>query len=204
MSFVTAPRLQLVLALSLLIGAAWIAKVAVRMFRDIRIVHSPIFGRLWIVPTQPQPLLLSLCQCADGVRFQLRAALGKPPKPQQVSLVSLRPDGLGQRFELVDLGTHLESADVVPEPHVFTVRLWCSPDPRGHDVEIEALDVHQGLDEAMPSTLSAAGPPAREDGGRRPRGLDTIKAGAALALSTIIGLLSVAMAAVSVQAILSE
>ena len=202
MSFVAAPRFQLGLALVLLAGAAWIARIAWRKMRDARIVHSPIFGKLWIVPTQPQPLLLSLCQSDDGVRFQVRAALGKPPRPDNVTLLTLRADGLGQRFELVDRRTYLESKTTVPEPHVFIARLSCLPDPRDHDIEIEALDVHHALDVSLPQPPRAERT-ARGLGAWRPE-LDALKAGVVLAVSTLAGMLSLALATASLQAMLSD
>ncbi|NQE61409.1 hypothetical protein [Caulobacter sp. RHG1] len=146
MSFAPPSWLQLLLAALVLVGAVWFARGFRERMHETFAGRRPVLGRQWIVATQPQPLLLSLHEGPEGVRFQVRAALGKPPRARDITLISLRSDGLGQRFDLVDRGTYLESKALVPKPHAFTVRLWRRPDPQGYDVEIEDIDGQHHLD----------------------------------------------------------
>ena len=80
----------------------------------------------------------------DGVppRFRLRSALGAPPAYEVASVTTIRPDGAQQRFAMVSRGNFLESHDVIPEPHAFTVQLNTGSET--HSVVFEERDHGHG------------------------------------------------------------
>jgi cation diffusion facilitator family transporter len=56
-------------------------------------------------------------------RFRLNAETGARPLAKDVGLETERPDGTRQRFAMIERDGYLESAEEIPEPHAFTVRL---------------------------------------------------------------------------------
>jgi nickel/cobalt exporter len=69
--------------------------------------------------------VLTLGIFEDGVppRWRIEAESGTLPRPEEVLLETLRPDGARQSFTLVGKRGFLESIEEVPEPHVFRARL---------------------------------------------------------------------------------
>lgn len=69
--------------------------------------------------------VLALGIFEDGVppRWRIRAESGALPRPEDVSLETLRPGGVRQSFALVGKQGFLESVDEIPEPHAFRARL---------------------------------------------------------------------------------
>jgi nickel/cobalt transporter (NicO) family protein len=61
----------------------------------------------------------------DGVppRWRIGAESGALPRPEDVLLETLRPDGVRQSFTLAGRQGFLESIEDIPEPHAFQVRL---------------------------------------------------------------------------------
>lgn len=57
----------------------------------------------------------------DGVppRFRLRADTRPPFAAQEISIETVRPDGVRQLFKIADRGAYVESVDEIPEPHAF-------------------------------------------------------------------------------------
>jgi cation diffusion facilitator family transporter len=64
----------------------------------------------------------------DGVppRFRLHAVTGPALIAQDVSIETVRPDGLRQRFHMEDRGSYVESIEEIPEPHAFTANVQIS------------------------------------------------------------------------------
>jgi nickel/cobalt exporter len=67
---------------------------------------------------------------------------------QDCAIETIRPDGSKQTFALVNKGAYLESAQEIPEPHEFTVRLSIAHDNHSHDYDVMFSDHHhhEGLD----------------------------------------------------------
>jgi nickel/cobalt exporter len=61
----------------------------------------------------------------DGVppRWRIRSENGSLPRPEEVSLETMRPDGTRQSFGFVSKEGFLESVEEIPEPHAFQARL---------------------------------------------------------------------------------
>jgi nickel/cobalt transporter (NicO) family protein len=61
----------------------------------------------------------------DGVppRWRVQADNGALPRPDEVLLETLRPDGSRQSFTLITKQGFLESIEEIPEPHAFRARL---------------------------------------------------------------------------------
>jgi nickel/cobalt transporter (NicO) family protein len=61
----------------------------------------------------------------DGVppRWRIQTESGPLPRPEEVLLETLRPDGSRQSFTLIVKQGFLESIEEVPEPHAFQARL---------------------------------------------------------------------------------
>ena len=59
----------------------------------------------------------------DGVPPRFRVRFEGAAQPRPVAVETVRPDGARQLFAMQDRGGFLESADAIPEPHAFTVRV---------------------------------------------------------------------------------
>ena len=91
--------------------------------------------------TRAGPVTLEIFE--DGVppRFRLSCA-GKDLFAGDVSIETTRPDGARQIFAMTARGGYLESADDIPEPHAFMVRLSLD---RGADIhEVEFMEHAHG------------------------------------------------------------
>lgn len=58
-----------------------------------------------------------------SARWRIQAESGVLPRPEEVLLETLRPDGARQSFTLVAKQGLLESTDEIPEPHTFRAQL---------------------------------------------------------------------------------
>jgi nickel/cobalt exporter len=69
--------------------------------------------------------VLTLGIFEDGVppRWRIEAGSGGLPRPEDVVLETLRPDGSRQSFTLIGKQGFLESREEIPEPHAFRARL---------------------------------------------------------------------------------
>lgn len=63
-----------------------------------------------------------------------------------VSIMTIRPDGTQQRFELADRGGYLESKEEIPEPHAFRAVVWMQDGE--HEIEFEEHAHHDEAQEA--------------------------------------------------------
>lgn len=98
----------------------------------------------------------------DGVppRFRLRADGSRKLawSASSVKIVTERSDGARQVFSFVHREGFLESAEVIPEPHEFVVRLQLGHDDHYHDYDVEfvehdhahAVPDYAGLDVSAP------------------------------------------------------
>jgi len=68
---------------------------------------------------------LAIAVFEDGVppRFRITAKAGSLPDPSDLSIETIRPDGVRQLFTFADKGAYLESRDEIPEPHAFVARV---------------------------------------------------------------------------------
>jgi Co/Zn/Cd efflux system component len=74
-------------------------------------------------PARPGTLVLTVFE--DGVppRFRLSAEGGALPASQTVTIETERPGGTRKSFTMIDRNGYLESAETIPEPHEFTLRV---------------------------------------------------------------------------------
>lgn len=94
------------------------------------------------------------------VRFDGKATV---PSGQRVSIETERGNGQRQVFSLVNRGAYLESAEDIPEPHEFMVRLSISHGDHAHHYDVEFTEhghdhVHaedHGLDVSAPGYQDA-------------------------------------------------
>jgi len=68
-------------------------------------------------------LTLEIFEDAVPPRWRIQAESSTLPRPEDILLETLRPDGGRQSFRLVGKEGFLESDEVIPEPHSFQVRL---------------------------------------------------------------------------------
>ena len=68
-------------------------------------------------------LVLSVFEETHPPVFQVRSAGAALPRPDQVSIETVRPDGSRHVFAFADRGDYLESTTDIPEPHAFTAHL---------------------------------------------------------------------------------
>jgi cation diffusion facilitator family transporter len=75
----------------------------------------------------------------DGVppRFRVRADLAVLAGVSDVTIETIRPDGIRQHFAFDDGDGYLESRDEIPEPHAFLARLRLTQKGRPHERELE-------------------------------------------------------------------
>ena len=59
----------------------------------------------------------------DGVPPRFRVRFERVAKPEHLTLETIRPGGKIQTFRMIDQGDYLESADEIPEPHTFTLKM---------------------------------------------------------------------------------
>ncbi len=78
-----------------------------------------------------------------AARWHLRTLTGHEWRAQDVSIAATYPDGRRKKFAMVQAGGQLESADAVPEPHVFTATMTFDHDDHEHDYDVEFTDTDQ-------------------------------------------------------------
>jgi nickel/cobalt exporter len=78
----------------------------------------------------------------DGVppRWRILAASGALPRPEEIVLETLRPDGSRQSFTFVSRQGFLESREEIPEPHAFRARLSLCGRAEAFEVSFEECD----------------------------------------------------------------
>lgn len=137
------PYLQLGSAAAILALAAW---MFFRTRREVRAAaahnhghdHHHDHSELFILDTGHGKLELSVFE--DGVPpvFRLRAPAGhKLPHPGNITLETVRPDGVRQTFAFVQKGTFLESRQDIPEPHEFEAVLTLGHGDHGHTCRVK-------------------------------------------------------------------
>lgn len=95
----------------------------------------------------------------DGVppRWRIRAEKGHGWRPDEVALVTERPDGARMAFAFADRDGYLESIEEIPEPHEFMARISLGHGDHTHDYDLAFVEGHghdhmheelQGLDVA--------------------------------------------------------
>jgi nickel/cobalt transporter (NicO) family protein len=100
------------------------------------------------IETGDAVLTLGIFEDAVPPRWRIRAASGPLPRPEEVVLETLRPDGARQSFTLVGKRGFLESVEEIPEPHVFQARLSRRGRPDVLEVSFEESDAsHMNLGE---------------------------------------------------------
>jgi nickel/cobalt exporter len=137
------PYLQLVSAALILTLAAW---MFFRTRREVRAAaghghtdnHHHDHSELFLFDTGHGKLELSVFE--DGVPpvFRLRTPAGhKLPHPANVTIETVRPDGVRQTFPFVQKGTFLESRHDIPEPHEFDAVLTLGHGDHSHTCRVE-------------------------------------------------------------------
>jgi nickel/cobalt exporter len=89
---------------------------------------------------------LSIFEKGVPPRFRVKADGGQLPAAKALYVITLRPDGLGQRFNFLDMGAFLESTDAIPEPHAFKARLSIAHGSHGHEFDVVFADHDDGHD----------------------------------------------------------
>jgi len=150
------PWFQLASALIILGVALWMIWRTWREGRAAAIEHDHHHehDETRVVDTGHGVLALSIFEEGAPPRFRIAAERGRLPAANVVIVMTLRPDGLGQRFEFVDKGDCLESTSEIPEPHTFTARLSITRGDHDHDFDVTYSDEghdhhhhdHGGLD----------------------------------------------------------
>jgi cation diffusion facilitator family transporter len=95
--------------------------------------HSHDHDDAHSLQTSAGPLTLAIFE--DGVPpcFRLSCA-GKDLPADEISIETVRPDGVRQVFGLATRAGYLESLDEIPEPHAFTARISLDGGREVHDV----------------------------------------------------------------------
>ena len=86
-------------------------------------------------------LALSVFEDDHPPVFRLRAERGSLPRPETVSIETVRPDGSRQIFTLEDRGAYLQSTAEIPEPHAFTAHVWA--EGQNHPVAFTEHESHK-------------------------------------------------------------
>ena len=126
-----------------------------------------------ILQTDAGPLTLEIFE--DGVPPRFRLAFpGTVPAAQNVTIETVRPDGVRQSFAMAARGGYLESVEEIPEPHAFAARISVDG---GSQVYAAAFEEHEHAPAA-----------AHRDNNMR-AAIVHVLADAAVSLLVIIGLL---------------
>lgn len=75
-------------------------------------------------------------------RWRLRALAGRAWRAEDVVMTTERPDGIMQRFAFVARADHLESIDVIPEPHSFVARISLGHGDHTHHYDLTFAENH--------------------------------------------------------------
>ncbi|MGO4125253.1 nickel/cobalt efflux transporter [Inquilinus sp. YAF38] len=141
----TEPYFQFGSAVIIIGVALW---MAYRTWHDQRALTSPSAG--WHrIDTGPGLVELSIQEDGVSPRFQLRFRdnRGKTapiPAGDSVVVETLRPDGARQVFELANRATHLESVDVIPEPHEFVATVAIAHGDHAHTYPVRFVEDDHG------------------------------------------------------------
>jgi nickel/cobalt exporter len=105
-------------------------------------------------------VVLDIYEAGAPPRFRLSAERGQPPRAEEVTVTTTRPDGATQVFAFTVHEGFLESLDPIPEPHVFVARLSISHGHHSHDFDVDYSDDHHphdhgGLDVSSPGFQDA-------------------------------------------------
>lgn len=81
----------------------------------------------------------------DGVppRWRIRSEQGHTWAPDDVTVVTERPDGARQAFAFADRGGYLESLVEIPEPHEFMARVSLGHGGHTHDYDLSFIEDHE-------------------------------------------------------------
>jgi Co/Zn/Cd efflux system component len=96
--------------------------------------HEHDHDKAHCLQTRAGPVTIEIFE--DGVppHFRLSCA-GKDLVADEVTIETVRSGGVRRAFAMTARGGYLESADDIPEPHAFTVRLSLDGGAEVHDVE---------------------------------------------------------------------
>lgn len=72
--------------------------------------------------------------------WRFRTLFGQGWRADDVTITTERPDGSRQAFAMVERGEYLESADAIPEPHEFMVRVSLSHGSHSHDYDLSFVE----------------------------------------------------------------
>ena len=75
------------------------------------------------ITTADGKLALSVFEDNHPPVFRIHVEHGSALDAGSISIETVRPDGIRQRFAMSDRGGYLQSADEIPEPHAFTATL---------------------------------------------------------------------------------
>lgn len=73
-------------------------------------------------------------------RFRIRRQDGRPLRPDEVCVMTLRTDGLGQKFNFVAQAGFLEATSPAPARHPFSARLSLGQDGVGREFDLVFLE----------------------------------------------------------------
>lgn len=81
----------------------------------------------------------------DGVppRWRIRSERGQTWLPEDVTVVTERPDGARQAFAFANRGGYLESLEEIPEPHEFMARVSLGHGDHTHDYDLSFVEDHE-------------------------------------------------------------
>lgn len=81
----------------------------------------------------------------DGVppRWRIRSEQGHTWAPDDVTVMTERPDGARQAFAFTDRGGYLESLVEIPEPHEFMARVSLGHGGHTHDYDLSFVEDHE-------------------------------------------------------------
>jgi nickel/cobalt exporter len=129
----TEPYLQLISAVLIIGIALWMLW---RTRRDVA-AHHHHGEEMRTIDTGHGVLTLEIFEGGVPPRWRLRTVAGLVLNPQELSLETVRPDGVRQTFTMVAQDGYLESVEEIPEPHAFKVRLTLSHGNHRHSYMLE-------------------------------------------------------------------
>ncbi len=151
------PRLQLVSAFIILGTAIWMfwrtrrgERNWLQAMQDRDAHHHD--DETQIVDTGHGQIALSIFEEGEPPRWRIRTLRGNRWAAGDVSLATRRSgSSFAQMFSFVDKGDYLESAQTIPEPHDFNVRLTLGHQRHTHDYDLAFHEHHHheldGLEE---------------------------------------------------------